>query len=238
MKRLPIEFRQSVEVLVLTMGKVNTIIFLLRKWKIFHILLSLVVTTTTAKKLNDATLLNHEGKCINALSAVQKSLDNIDRLQYSHSTDTQTELTKLITTSQSHLHQSNSIQQNDIELLIAQYIENWNNQKKSNTTQIHNRDLSSSISQAIEEAKFQELSKPIRCRRIPYTSTKERTSAISLHQVVISSKSKDLVGVKHMLDENHEANDGVQSDQGQTEWLASLLSKISDNVDTTTSPYF
>ena len=100
----------------------------------FHILLSLAICTTTTKKLNDKALSDLEGRCINALQAVQNSLDNIDRLRHSHSSNTQTELNKIITAFESHLLQSDTVHRDDIELLMVQCIEHWNNQKKSNET--------------------------------------------------------------------------------------------------------
>lgn len=127
----------------------------------FHILLSLAISTTTTTKLNDKASLDLQGKCINALQAVQNSLDNIDRLRHSHSSNTQTELNKLITTFESHLHQSNSVHLDDIELLMVQCIERWNNQKKSNTAQLENRNLRYFAGQLVIALKLLQSSKNI-----------------------------------------------------------------------------
>ena len=69
------------------------------------------------------------------MQAVQNSLDNINRLQYSRPSSTPPAIYKLITAFQSHLQQLESADRDDIELLMTQCIEHWDNQKKSSTVQ-------------------------------------------------------------------------------------------------------
>lgn len=80
-------------------------------------------------------MLDLEEKCINALQAVQNSLDNINHLQHSNPSNTPPAINKLITAFQLHLQQSENVDRDDIELLMTQCIEHWDNQKKSHTIQ-------------------------------------------------------------------------------------------------------
>lgn len=280
------------------------------------------------KKFNDKFLLDLEEKCINALQAVQNSLDNINRLQYSRSSSTPPAINKLITAFQSHLQQLESADRDDIELLMTQCIEHWDNQKKSSTvqqTESHLRYFTEKITMTLNllqaskkivipsvmnevkpsfdqqmskliavspsssgssifplikikwivsfldslkriasvaqpsssktdsHSKEQlgtpespEITTPMRCRRIPYTFSEEKTSATSLHQVVICStahtplqsidsdgqNSTDLLNVSK---ENPKAKSDVQNNPVQIERLDSLLSKMSNNIESTMS---
>lgn len=88
----------------------------------------------------------------------------------------------------------------------------------------------------------------MRCRRIPYTSSKEKASATSVHQVIMCStehvpiKEKDSDGTSpinltNVPNKDPESESNAQNNPAQTEWLDSVPSKMSNNVDSTTSNY-
>lgn len=78
----------------------------------------------------------------------------------------------------------------------------------------------------------------MRCRPLPYTSSNEKRSTETLKQVPISStenissKSKDS---SEQLIINKSSK--TENDQSQAKWLGSLLSKMSDNLCSSTGKY-
>ncbi len=98
-------------------------------------------------------------------------------------------------------------------------------------------------------SEYQETAGLIRCRPIPYTSSNEKRSTETLKKVLISStehipsKTKELdeqLNAKqsdpnHVSDIPSKTENKLHNDQSQIKWLDSLLSKISDNVRSTSS---
>lgn len=103
--------------------------------------------------------------------------------------------------------------------------------------------------QQVITSDYQETASPIRCRPIPYTSSNEKRSTETLKQVLIDSsehsslKNQDLDeglianrnDLNYISDISSKTQNDLHDDQSQNKWLDSLLSKISDNVNTTTT---
>ena len=98
-------------------------------------------------------------------------------------------------------------------------------------------------------SEYQEAAGLIRCRAIPYTSSNEKGSTETLKQVLISSTEHISQTIKNLTEQSvinlsdpnlvtnkslkteNESHDG----QSQNKWLDSLISKISDNIGSTSS---
>ncbi len=103
------------------------------------------------------------------------------------------------------------------------------------------------LKQQIITSDYQETASLMRCRPIPYTSSDEKRSTATLEQIHICStehiplKSKDpdeqLISsesdLKNTLDKPLKTRSDSYNNQSQIEWLDSLLSKMSNNVSST-----
>jgi hypothetical protein len=123
--------------------------------KIFNIIGFSSIGLTPSNQSNDTSVINLEEKCIHALSSVQNTLEvieNADVRLHPHPSNIQSEVNKLIQAFQSYLRKSDTIDRDNIELLMTQCIEQLNNEKKAIVPELkerHFQNLNENISHTL-----------------------------------------------------------------------------------------
>ncbi len=109
------------------------------------------------------------------------------------------------------------------------------------------REDSSFLKQQVNTSNYQDIVNPMRCRPIPYTSSNEKGSTATLEELLVCStehvslKYQDLDeqlisnenDVKYASNKSLKTESNSYSNQSQIAWLDSLLSKMSNNISTT-----